>query len=51
MKRVIADIGLKTSEQVTETLLLLYRKVSLIGEEVSRQAKLDTVNEILGHER
>lgn len=51
VKRVIADIGLKTSEQVTETLLLLYRKVSLIGEEVSRQAKLDTVNKILEHER
>lgn len=51
IKRVIADIGLKTSKQVADTLILLYRKISLIGEEVSRQAKLDTVNKIIGYER
>lgn len=49
--KIIANSGLKTDKQLRDTFTLLYRGVSILGEEVSRQAKLDTVNKILEHER
>ena len=47
VKKVIADIGFKTNKQITETLKLIYKEASLIGEEVSREAKLGVVNKII----
>lgn len=47
VKKVIADIGFKTDKQITEVFKQLYDKVALIGEEVSREAKLEVVNKII----